>query len=107
MLINIDGNNLYAEYYNEFEDRPTIVFLHDSLGCTALWRDFPKQIAELCKCNILIYDRLGYGKSDPMPTYVRPVNYLELEAAVLNTILEKLKIEMLFYLDTAMEVRLH
>lgn len=93
MLINIDGNNLYAEYYNYFEDRPTIVFLHDSLGCTVLWRDFPKQIAELCKCNILIYDRLGYGKSDPMPTYVRPVNYLELEAAVLNTILEKLKIE--------------
>ncbi|KAF2333375.1 alpha/beta fold hydrolase [Flavobacterium nitrogenifigens] len=93
MLINIDGNNLYAEHYNEFENRPTIVFLHDSLGCVELWRDFPKQIAEVSQCNILIYDRLGYGKSDPMPTYVRPVNYLELEADVLNTILEKLKIE--------------
>ncbi|MDQ8011661.1 MAG: alpha/beta hydrolase [Flavobacterium nitrogenifigens] len=93
MLINIDGNNLYAEHYNEFENRPTIVLLHDSLGCVELWRDFPKQIAEVSQCNILIYDRLGYGKSDPMPTYVRPVNYLELEADVLNTILEKLKIE--------------
>ena len=93
MLININGNNLYAEYYNEFENRPTIVFLHDSLGCVELWRDFPKQIAEVSQCNILIYDRLGYGKSNPMSTYVRPVNYLELEADVLNTILEKLKIE--------------
>ncbi|MFC0780658.1 alpha/beta fold hydrolase [Flavobacterium sp. HJSW_4] len=93
MLIHINENNLYAEYYNDFENRPTIVFLHDSLGCVELWRDFPKRIAELTQCNVLIYDRLGYGKSDPMPTYVRPVNYLELEADVLNTILEKLKIE--------------
>ncbi|MNK56774.1 2-hydroxy-6-oxononadienedioate/2-hydroxy-6-oxononatrienedioate hydrolase [compost metagenome] len=93
MLIHIDENNLYAEYYNDFENRPTIVFLHDSLGCVELWRDFPKRIAAVSKCNVLIYDRLGYGKSDPMPTSVRPVNYLELEATVLNTILEKLKIE--------------
>ncbi|WDF64348.1 alpha/beta fold hydrolase [Flavobacterium sp. KACC 22763] len=93
MLININGNNLYAEHFYGFENRPTIVFLHDSLGCVELWRDFPKQIAEVSQCNILIYDRLGYGKSDPMPTYVRPLNYLELEADILNTILEKLKIE--------------
>lgn len=93
MLININGNNLYAEYQNDFENRPTIVFLHDSLGCVELWRDFPKRIAEVCQCNILIYDRLGYGKSDAMPTYIRPVNYLELEVEVLNNVLEKLKIE--------------
>ncbi|MDQ6527715.1 alpha/beta hydrolase [Flavobacterium sp. LHD-85] len=93
MLIHIDENNLYAEYYNDFENRPTIVFLHDSLGCVELWRDFPKKVAEFSQCNVLIYDRLGYGKSDPMPTSARPVNYLELEADVLNTILEKLKIE--------------
>lgn len=84
MLIHINGNNLYAEYYNDFENRPTIVFLHDSLGCVQLWRDFPKRIAAISQCN---------GKSDPMPTYVRPVNYLELEAAVLNSVLENLKIE--------------
>ncbi len=93
MLIRINENNLYAEYENNFENRPTIVFLHDSLGCVELWRDFPKRIADACQCNVLIYDRLGYGKSDPMPTYIRPVNYLELEADVLNDLLENLKIE--------------
>lgn len=93
MLINCNGNNLYAEYHPVFENRPTIVFLHDSLGCTTLWRDFPKRIAAACQCNFLIYDRLGYGKSDPMPTFVRPVNYLELEAALLKDILEKLNIQ--------------
>lgn len=93
MLITINGNNLYTEYTNDFENRPTIVFLHDSLGCTELWRDFPKKIAEASRCNTLVYDRLGYGKSDAMKTSVRPVNYLELEAAVLNSLLEKLEIE--------------
>lgn len=93
MLIRINENNLYGEYYKDFENRPTIVFLHDSLGCVELWRDFPKRIATVCQCNVLIYDRLGYGKSDPMQTSVRPVNYLELEAEVLHTIIENLKIE--------------
>lgn len=93
MLIDINGNNLYAEFHNDFENRPVIVFLHDSLGCVELWRDFPKQLAEISKCNVLIYDRLGYGKSDSMRTSVRPVNYLELEADILNDLLEILKIE--------------
>ncbi|WP_311260674.1 alpha/beta hydrolase, partial [Xanthomonas sp. WCS2017Cala2-12] len=81
------------EYHNVFENRPTIVFLHDSLGCVELWRDFPKRIAIACQCNLLVYDRLGYGKSVPMKTFVRPVNYLELEAEVLDDILEKINIE--------------
>ncbi|MBB4799988.1 pimeloyl-ACP methyl ester carboxylesterase [Flavobacterium nitrogenifigens] len=93
MLININGNNLFYEHQNDFENRPTMVFLHDSLGCVELWRDFPKKIAESCQCNILIYDRLGYGKSDAMPTYIRPIHYLELEAVILNDLVEKLSIE--------------
>ncbi|WP_289665288.1 alpha/beta fold hydrolase [Flavobacterium panacagri] len=93
MLINCNGNTLYAEYQHAFKDRPTFVFLHDSLGCVELWRDFPKRIAIACQCNLLVYDRLGYGKSNPMPTFVRSVNYLELEATVLNDILEQLNIK--------------
>lgn len=92
-LINIQGNNLYIEYLNNFENRPTLVFLHDSLGCTTLWRDFPEKLAEATQCNVLVYDRLGYGKSDPMPTYERPVNYMEREADVLNDLLTALKID--------------
>ncbi|RWX02234.1 alpha/beta fold hydrolase [Flavobacterium cerinum] len=92
-LISIQGNNLYIEYRNDFEDRPTLVFLHDSLGCVKLWRDFPEKLAEAAQCNMLVYDRLGYGKSDPMPTYERPIHYMELEADVLNDLLTTLKID--------------
>jgi pimeloyl-ACP methyl ester carboxylesterase len=27
------------------EDAPTIVLLHEGLGCLALWRDFPERLA--------------------------------------------------------------
>lgn len=92
-LINIQGKNLYTEYRNDFENRPTLVFLHDSLGCVTLWRDFPEKLAEATQCNVLVYDRLGYGKSDPMSTYKRPKHYMELEADVLNELLATLKID--------------
>lgn len=91
--MNINGKELYAEHYQTDETQPTLVFLHDSLGCTQLWRDFPAKIAEATKCNVLIYDRLGYGKSEPMPTFKRPTNYMEWEADILNELLTQLKIE--------------
>lgn len=75
------------------KNHPTIVFLHDSLGCVQLWRDFPQKLAEATQCNVLAYDRLGYGKSEPMPTYDRPTNYMELEADILNELLTNLNID--------------
>lgn len=91
--IDVNGRSLYTEFCIEYEDRPTIVFLHDSLGCVQLWRDFPKKLTAATQCNVLAYDRLGYGQSAPMPTYERPVNYMELEADVLNDLLSTLKID--------------
>lgn len=78
---------MYVEQHQLFEDRPTLVFLHDSLGCVQLWRNFPELLAKATQCNILMYDRLGYGLSAPMEDYVRPVNYMELEALVLDELL--------------------
>ncbi|MBS1683822.1 MAG: alpha/beta hydrolase [Bacteroidetes bacterium] len=78
---------IYITRRDDHPGRPVLVFLHDSLGCTTLWRDFPDRLAEATRCNILIYDRLGYGQSAPMPTYERPVNYMELEADKLNALL--------------------
>ncbi|GAA0894689.1 alpha/beta hydrolase [Fulvivirga kasyanovii] len=92
-LIQINGANLYVESEKEYENRPTLVFLHDSLGCVQLWRDFLKRLAKATECNVLVYDRLGYGKSDPMPTHQRPVNYMELEADVLHDLLITLGID--------------
>ncbi len=42
----------------------TLVFLHEGLGCTAMWKDFPHKLAENTGLNAFIYDRIGYGKSD-------------------------------------------
>lgn len=92
-IIDVKGKKLYTEYYNSFEGKPIIVFLHDSLGSVKLWRDLPAKLSEATQCNVLVYDRLGYGKSYPMPTHIRPVNYMELEADLLNDLLTELHID--------------
>lgn len=86
-------NGMVISYSKKYADRPTLVFLHDSLGCIELWRDFPEKLAEATKCNLVIYDRLGYGKSGPMAAQLRPTNYLEIEADILNNLLIELEIE--------------
>ena len=53
-----------------------IVLLHDSLGCVELWRDFPAQLAQATRRDVIAYDRLGFGRSDRHPgqlatTFVR------------------------------------
>ena len=78
---------------NNYAGRPVIIFLHESLGCIELWKDFPKKLGEVCRCNILIYDRLGYGKSDPFSTLNRNKDYMETEADILHKILEICKID--------------
>ncbi|NML41646.1 alpha/beta hydrolase [Chitinophaga sp. G-6-1-13] len=88
---SFDG--LAIHHYKKYPGRPVIVFLHDSLGSTALWRDFPQQLANATQCNALIYDRLGYGLSAPMPAGDRPVSYMETEADTLHALLTHLEID--------------
>jgi pimeloyl-ACP methyl ester carboxylesterase len=73
--------------------KPTLIFLHDSFGCIELWRDFPRRLGALSHCPVLVYDRLGYGKSDPFPYATRPLDYLEREAHLLNEIINLLALE--------------
>ncbi|MBU9616109.1 alpha/beta fold hydrolase [Burkholderia multivorans] len=42
-----------------------ILLLHDSLGCVELWRDFPERLAAATQRDVIAYDRLGFGRSDP------------------------------------------
>ena len=44
---------------------PTLVFLHEGLGCVARWRDFPRRVAEATGRAALVYSRRGYGQSEP------------------------------------------
>ncbi len=47
-------------------DKSPIVLFHDSLGCVELWRSFPRSLCKSTGRKIIAYDRLGYGKSDPL-----------------------------------------
>ena len=44
-----------------------IVLLHDSLGSVELWRGFPAALCKATGRQVVAYDRLGFGKSDPHP----------------------------------------
>ncbi|WP_299216573.1 alpha/beta hydrolase [uncultured Aquimarina sp.] len=71
----------------------TIIFLHDSLGCIELWRDFPKNISKHTNCNVLSYDRQGYGKSDSFSELKRNKNYLYKEADILSKLIDQLALK--------------
>ena len=67
--------HLFYEQYTGAADRPCLIFLHEGLGCTALWRDFPARLCQRTGCPGLVYDRLGYGKSSPLRQR-RTIHYL-------------------------------
>lgn len=86
-------NEIAVKRIDNYPDRPTIIFLHDSLGCIELWRDFPEKLGELIQCNMLIYDRQGYGKSCPFSYSQRGIDYMETEADILIELLALWQIE--------------
>src|SRR6185312_11766301 len=58
---------------------PTLVLLHEGLGCAALWSDFPDALAKATGCGVFAYSRAGYGKSSPV-ALPRPLGYMHEEA---------------------------
>lgn len=60
-----------------------LIFLHDSLGCTRLWRDFPQQIAAQTGHTVYLYDRQGYGQSQAFSSQYRELDYMHDEADTL------------------------
>jgi pimeloyl-ACP methyl ester carboxylesterase len=86
-FLEIGGVRLEARWIGPPpEEAPTLVFLHEGLGSTSLWRDFPDRLAVETGCGALIYSRVGYGKSDPVPL-PRPVRFMHDEAVVLPEVL--------------------
>ncbi len=78
----IAGKQLEYEWHGPGPDAaPTLVFLHEGLGCVAMWRDFPRRLAEAVGCGALVYSRAGYGKSDPIEL-PRPVEFMREEGLV-------------------------
>ena len=76
----IDGRTLETKWWGPGPDQaPTLVLLHEGLGCVALWRDFPEALAAETGCGVFAYSRFGYGASDPV-TLPRPMRYMHDEA---------------------------
>ncbi len=88
----IQTSNIYFKKWKVENPRKTIVLLHDSLGCTVLWREWPEELAMALNCNVIAYDRRGYGKSDNY-TVKRPIDYLEQEADILKDLLNYWQVE--------------
>jgi pimeloyl-ACP methyl ester carboxylesterase len=42
---------------------PTIVMLHEGLGCVGMWNDFPDRLAQATGVGVFVYSRAGYGRS--------------------------------------------
>ena len=72
------------------DDAPTIVMLHEGLGCAALWGDFPDRLQASTGAGVLVYSRAGYGTSTPV-TLPRPLDYMHIEALeILPELLDKI-----------------
>ena len=58
---------------------PTLVLLHEGLGCVGLWGDFPDRLSAATGAGVFVYSRAGYGRSSPVKL-PRPLSYMHDEA---------------------------
>lgn len=89
-VLTAGGKTLEWASWGTPDDRPVIVLLHEGLGCTALWRDFPAALHQATGCAVFAYSRAGYGQSDPADLPF-PVDYMTRHAQdVLPAVLDAL-----------------
>jgi len=80
--VTVSGGRLETGWWGPGPaDAPTLVLLHEGLGCVALWRDVPARLAAATGCGVFAYSRFGYGGSDTT-ALPRPMSYLHDEALV-------------------------
>ncbi|MFL4968330.1 MAG: alpha/beta fold hydrolase [Xanthobacteraceae bacterium] len=88
--ISIGGHRIEAAWHGPAPDQaPTLVLLHEGLGCVTMWRDIPRLLAERTGYGVLVYSRPGYGRSDPIAR-PRALRYMDEEAfEVLPAVLDQ------------------
>src|SRR5437868_3438165 len=89
--LSIGGAQLEYRMIGPAPDKaPTIVMLHEGLGSTALWGDFPDRLQAATSAGVFVYSRAGYGASSPV-RLPRPRDYMHIEALeVLRNLLGQL-----------------
>ena len=61
------------------KEENTLVMLHEGLGSIEMWKDWPERLAKKIKLNLVVYSRLGMGKSSQMKKK-KTINFLHEEA---------------------------
>ena len=92
--INAGGVRLECRWWGE-PDRaaPTLVLLHEGLGCVAMWRDFPALLHRRTGLSVFAYTRAGYGQSD-RARLPRDIDYMHVEGReVVGAVLDAAGIE--------------
>lgn len=64
-ILSLPGSRLYYEAVDGPADGPVLVFLHEGLGCVAMWKAFPRRLCAAAGLAGLVYDRAGFGLSSP------------------------------------------
>jgi pimeloyl-ACP methyl ester carboxylesterase len=81
-LLSVNGQSLeYRMIGPRPGVAPTLVMLHEGLGCVGLWGDFPDKLQQATGAGVFVYSRAGYGQSSPV-TLPRPLAYMHDEARV-------------------------
>ncbi|MEQ8661875.1 MAG: alpha/beta hydrolase [Gammaproteobacteria bacterium] len=78
-LILPDGTRLECAREPARRRGPTLVLLHEGLGCVALWKDFPARLAAVTGLAVFTFSRAGYGASSPV-ALPRPLDFHTREA---------------------------
>lgn len=79
-FVEVAGRRLEFVHLGPAPDAaPTLVLLHEGLGSTGLWLDFPEKLQTATGCGVFVFSRAGYGKSDPV-SLPRPLDYMQREA---------------------------
>lgn len=74
-------------------ERVPIVLFHDSLGCVELWKDFPETLSAATGREVIAYDRLGFGLSDPCPQALDARFVLEEADIAFSALLQTLELQ--------------
>ena len=101
-LVDLSGINLFTRKLipdrNQWNPKkPVVIFLHEGLGSVGQWKDFPEKFLKKCHLPVLLYDRLGYGKSSSRKEK-RGLDYIHQEEKLLEQLVQKLSLKKYYLL---------
>ncbi|PPR12114.1 MAG: 2-succinyl-6-hydroxy-2,4-cyclohexadiene-1-carboxylate synthase [Alphaproteobacteria bacterium MarineAlpha11_Bin1] len=90
--LTVRGRQIFGVWRTPPEvGKPALVFLHDGLGSVGTMREFPGHAGTELGLPTFVFDRFGYGRSDPEPEF--PVNFMSHAADTLEEVLAVAGIE--------------